>query len=161
MFAEVLLHKPEYRDHTMLRPYRAGGLRSDNPYVNFYCDFYAQGKPCYAKEMYPSLEDGIALIKENYGKAVLAHPGINLQNRFDLFTEMIALGIDGVEAFSSYHDESCAKHFYDEAQKHSLLVTCGSDFHGKTKPAIRLGESGCFVEQREVERQLFGPGEVP
>ena len=155
VFAEVLLHKPQYVDHELLHPYRMGGLRSDNPYVNFYWDFYAQGKPCYVKTMYPSLKDGISLIKDNCGKAVLAHPGVNLRNRYDLFDEMVALGIDGVEAFSSYHDELSAKHFYAAARKHSLLTACGSDFHGKTKPAIRLGESGCFVEQREIERQLF------
>jgi len=155
VFAEVLLHKPEYAGHEMLHPYRVGGLRSDNPYVNFYWDFYAQGKPCYVKTMYPSLKDGISLIKDNGGKAVLAHPGINLQNRYDLFDEMVTLGIDGVEAFSSYHDEPSAKHFHGAARKHSLLTTCGSDFHGKTKPAIRLGESGCFVGQHEIERQLL------
>lgn len=31
MFAEVLLTKPEYADHFLLRPYRSGGSRSDIP----------------------------------------------------------------------------------------------------------------------------------
>ena len=47
MFAEVILNKEEYKDHPLLKPYREGGDRSDNPYVNFYWDFYAKGKPCY------------------------------------------------------------------------------------------------------------------
>lgn len=34
MFAEYLLAQPEYNDHPLLAPYRAGGARSDNPYVN-------------------------------------------------------------------------------------------------------------------------------
>ena len=41
MFAEVILNKEEYKDHPLLKPYREGGDRSDNPYVNFYWDFYA------------------------------------------------------------------------------------------------------------------------
>ena len=143
MYAEVLLGKPEYQDNEMLRPYRAGGSRSDNPFVNFYWDYYSQGKPCYVKVDFPSLKDTISLVKDNGGKAVLAHPGNNLKNRFELFDDIVKLGIDGVEAFSSYHDRSSAEYFFGEAQKRRLLITCGSDFHGKTKPSIRLGQSGC------------------
>ena len=153
IFAEVLLRKPEYRDHEMLRPYRTGGSRSDNPYVNFYWDYYAHGKPCYVKMICPSMEDAIAIIKDNGGVTVLAHPGMILKNRLDLFDEVIALGIDGVEAFSSYHDTASAEHFYREGQKHSLIITCGSDFHGKTKPSIRLGESGCTITPFEAAFQ--------
>ena len=155
MFAEILLHKPEYLDHETLRPYRAGASRSDNPYVNFYWDYYSQGKPCHANMSYPCLEEAMALIKDNGGMTVLAHPGVILKNRFDLFYEMIALGLDGVEAFSSYHDISSAEFFDREARKHALIVTCGSDFHGKTKPMIRLGESGCRVGQLKADQQLF------
>ena len=32
-----------------LLPYREGGARGDNPYVNFYWDFYSQGKCCMLK----------------------------------------------------------------------------------------------------------------
>lgn len=44
MFAELLLTKPEYANHPFLRPYRPGGARGDNPYVNFYWNYYAQGR---------------------------------------------------------------------------------------------------------------------
>lgn len=48
MFAEYLLAHPAYLEHPLLKPYRAGGERSSNPYVNFYWDYYSQGKPCHA-----------------------------------------------------------------------------------------------------------------
>ncbi|MCL1855146.1 MAG: PHP domain-containing protein [Clostridia bacterium] len=144
-FAEVLLHKPEYLQHEILRPYRTGGVRSDNPYANFYWDYYSQGKPCYAKMNFPSAEEALSLIKDNGGVAVLAHPGMTLKNDFGLFDDLVALGMDGVEAYSSYHDRATARHFCREAQKHALIVTCGSDFHGKAKPSIQLGKSGCFI----------------
>lgn len=144
IFAEVLLNKNEYMDHEILKPYREGGKRSDNPYVNFYWDFCAQGKPCYVEIKYPCLEETIALIRGNGGKAVLAHPGINLKGNYSIFDEIVALGIDGVEAFSSYHGASASHYFFQQALKHSLMFTFGSDFHGKTKPAIHLGETlGC------------------
>src|SRR5699024_67151 len=100
---EVLLGKEEYQDAELLKPYREGGRRSDNPFVNFYWDYYAQGKPCYTEIVYPSLEETIQLIHQAGGKAVLAHPGNNLKGCFERFDEMVALGLDGVEAFSSYH----------------------------------------------------------
>lgn len=150
VFAEVLLKKPQYQNDGVLKPYRQGGARGDNPYVNFYWDYYAQGKPCYVKIEYPSLQDTLSLIHRNGGKAVLAHPGHSLKNRFSLFDEMIPLGMDGVEAFSSYHTPSASYHFYQIAREHALLITCGSDYHGKTKPSIQLGESGCFVDPQEI-----------
>lgn len=153
MFGEALLNDPRYEKHDLLKPYRPGGSRSDNPYVNFYWDYYAQGKPCYTKIQYPSLEQTIQMIHAHGGLAVLAHPGNNLKGKFELFDEMVNLGMDGVECFSSYHDEKTNAYFYQKAKALHVLFTCGSDFHGKTKPSIFLGENGC-VDPREVEAGL-------
>lgn len=142
MFAEVLLEKPEYQNHPLLLPYRAGGERSDNPFVNFYWDYYSQGKPCYAHIDYPSLARAMEIIHENGGRAVLAHPGINLKGRGELLEAIARAGLNGVEAFSSYHSPEDAAYFYDAARGLRLFVTCGSDYHGKTKPAISLGGHG-------------------
>ncbi|MFV0394747.1 MAG: PHP domain-containing protein, partial [Coprobacillaceae bacterium] len=57
MFADALLSKEEYKDHELLKPYREGGNRSDNPPVNFYWDYYAQGKPCYTEIIFPTLDE--------------------------------------------------------------------------------------------------------
>jgi len=151
VFAEVLLHKAEYADHEMLRPYRQGGARSDNPYVNFYWDYFSQGKPCYAEMVYPGLKDVVAIIKDNGGTAVLAHPGNNLKGRYELLDEIVGFGLSGVEAFTSYHDESVAQHFCNEALRLGIGVTCGSDFHGKTKPRVRLSD-GVQPEQLQSLR---------
>lgn len=142
MFAELLLAKPEYADHPLLRPYRSGGTRSDDPYVNFYWDHYAPGKPCYAKMEYPSMEEIIFTIHRNGGKAVLAHPGMNLKGHEELLGEILDLGMDGVEAFSSYHTPEQALEFYRQARARGAFVTCGSDHHGKTKASVRLGGYG-------------------
>ena len=154
MFGEVLLEDERYLDHPLLQPYRQGNPRGDNPFVNFYWDFYAQGKPCYTPIVYPSLEETIALIKKHGGIAILAHPGNNLKGKFELFEEMVALGLDGVEAFSSYHDQATVEYFYQKAMDHGLLFTCGSDFHGKTKPAIKMGQSQCGIDQEPIEQRL-------
>ena len=154
MFGEVLLNDPRYQEHPLLKPYREGGTRSDNPYVNFYWDYYSQGKPCYTKIIYPSLKETIDLIKNHGGTVVLAHPGNNLKGQFEVFDEMVALGVEGVEAFSNYHSLETVNYFYDAGKKHNLLITCGSDFHGKTKPAIELGECRCNIDEHDIEEQL-------
>jgi predicted metal-dependent phosphoesterase TrpH len=150
MFAEILLGKAEYNDHELLRPYRKDGSRSDNPYVNFYWDFYAQGKPCYTEIKFPTVEETVSLIHRNGGKAVLAHPGLSLKGNNSLLDEIIACGIDGIEAFSSYHDQPVSQYFYDAARKNNLIVTCGSDYHGKNKPSVKLGHMNCSIGENDI-----------
>ena len=142
-----------YLNHELLKPYREGKDRGDNPYVNFYWDYYSQGKPCYVEIQYLSLQETIQIINEHGGIAVLAHPGNNLKGKFELFDEMVKEGIQGVECFSSYHSEEVNKYFYEKAKEYNLLYTCGSDFHGKTKPSISLGHNGC-KHPEEVETLL-------
>ncbi|MDF3002835.1 MAG: histidinol phosphatase [Bacillota bacterium] len=154
LFAEILLNDSRYQEHKLLQPYQTGGSRSDNPYVNFYWDFYTQGKACYTEIIYPSLEEVVKLIAESGGVAVLAHPGNNLRGKFEIFDELIASGLQGVEAFSSYHDDETAKYFLQKGRDNNLLVTCGSDFHGKIKPSIEIGETGCTIDQWEIQKEL-------
>ncbi len=106
------------------------------------------------KLFYTSLEETISFIKNSGGIAVLAHPGNNLKGCFDIFDEMIDAGIEGVEAFSSYHDDTARQYFLDKGMNSNLLITCGSDYHGKTKPAIQIGKTGCFIDETEIEKHL-------
>jgi adenosylmethionine-8-amino-7-oxononanoate aminotransferase len=73
---------------------------------------------------------------------------------YELFDEMIPLGLDGVEAFSSYHSLEAINYFYNKGKEKNLLITCGSDYHGKTKPAIAIGNSKCNIDQENIEKQL-------
>ncbi|MDR0447304.1 MAG: PHP domain-containing protein [Treponema sp.] len=154
LFGEILLSKEAYKDHEILKPYRKGGERSDNPYANFFWDFYGQGKPCYTEIKYPSLDTIIKIVHKYGGAAVLAHPGNNLKNKYGLFDDMVSLGLDGVEAFSSYHSLEEINYFYRKGKEKNLLITCGSDYHGKTKPAIAIGDSKCTIDQDSIEKQL-------
>lgn len=147
-FAEIILSRSEYKDSPLLRPYRPDGARGDNPYVNFYWDFYSQGKPCYAEIYYPPMQEVIDIIRQNHGKAILAHPCVNLKGC--LPDDIIKLGIDGIEAFSSYHSPSQAVNIMGYIKNYGLIATCGSDFHGKTKPSISLAQHGCLLSEDEM-----------
>lgn len=152
MFAEVLLKDKRYKEHPLLKPYRKGGARGDNPYVNFFWDYYAQGKPCETEINYPDFATTVEMIRAAGGVNVLAHPGNNLKGRYELLDEMVAAGLQGVECFSNYHTPEVNEYFYRKAKEQNLLFTCGSDFHGKTKPAIALGKHGCDREEEVLEQ---------
>ena len=154
IFAEVFLAKPEYLNQELLLPYRENGPRGDNPFVNFYWDFCGQGGSCYVHLDFPSLEEAIQMVHKNGGKAILAHPGNNLKGQLELIGEMIPLGLDGIEAFCSYHDAITTDTLYDFGLKHGLIMTAGSDYHGKTKPAVRLGGYYCPVQGEDLETAL-------
>ena len=96
----------------------------------------------------------VDIIHRNHGIAVLAHPGVNLKNKKYLLNEILGLGIDGIEAFSSYHTSMQAKYFYQKACERQIIVTCGSDYHGKTKPSIKIGKHGCLISYEDIRRQL-------
>lgn len=140
LIAEVLLSKMEYRSNPKLLPYTSGGERSDMPYINFYHDFFAQGKPAYVKIDYMGFADAVDLVRSNGGIPVIAHPGQNLRGREELVEELLERGLDGLEAFNNYHDARQMDYFADLAIKGAFLMTGGSDFHGKNKPLIDIGK---------------------
>lgn len=143
VIAEVALEMPENMGNVLLAPYRAGGSRSDNSFVNFYWDFCSQGKPAYVHIEFPCIVEAVRQIKEAGGVAVLAHPGNNIHESEALLDKIAAAGVCGLEAYSSYHSPEQTAFYLEAAKKRGLAVTCGSDFHGKTKPAIALGSTNC------------------
>ncbi len=114
--------------------------------MNFYWDFCSQGKPAYVPIQFLGLNEAIQLIRKARGIAVLAHPGINIGKDQKILEGIVSSGIDGLEVYSSYHDESMVAFYVKQAEKFYILKTMGSDFHGKTKPAIKLGCMSCHEE---------------
>lgn len=142
MIGEAAIEDERNRENPLITLYLEGGTRSNNPYVNFYWDWCSKGKPAYVPIKYITLKEVIDIIHKTGGKAVLAHPNNNIGMNEEIFKEIAAEGIEGVEVFSSYHSKENAEFFLKMAEKYNVSVTCGSDFHGKTKPAIKLGEMG-------------------
>ncbi len=146
MIAEAAMKFDEKHNNKLLKPYYEHGSRSDNPYVNFYWDFCAQGKPAYAEVKFISLQQAVGVIKGSGGIPVLAHPGNNIKDDLSKLEAIISCGVAGIEAYSSYHNEKQVALYKEYAKANKLLITCGSDFHGKTKPRVSLGCSECEEE---------------
>ena len=99
-------------------------------------------------------ELAIGAIKSSGGVAIWAHPlgGENEihMNREELEEKLGVLqgiGIEGLECFYSRYDEDEIAMLLDIAESRGLLVSGGSDFHGKNKN-VEIGELG--VSKRPV-----------
>ena len=154
MIAEVALEDSKNDNNELLVPYREGGSRSQNPLVNFYWDYCAQGKVAYYPIQFRTIDEIIQMINDAGGFAVLAHPGNNIKTNVDVFKKIIDKGVIGVEVYSSYHSPEVIEHYHALALEHDLIMTLGSDFHGKTKPSIHLGKFSIPDEKRLTERFL-------
>lgn len=154
MIAEAAMLFDKNKENKLLKPYYEGGLRSDNPYVNFYWDYCSQGKPAYAEVKFISLQEAIKVVEDNGGVPVLAHPGNNVKENKDLLEKIIKDGVKGLEVYSSYHNEKQTAFYKDFAINNNLIMTCGSDFHGKTKPSISIGGIGCEDNEEKIINEL-------
>jgi len=154
MIAEVALEESKNDNNEILVPYRAGGSRSQNPLVNFYWDYCTQGKVAYYPIQFRTIDEIIKMINDAGGFAVLAHPGNNIKSTVDVFKKIIDTGVVGVEVYSSYHSPEVIEPYHALALEHDLIMTLGSDFHGKTKPSSHLGKFSIPDEKRLTERFL-------
>lgn len=139
LIAEVALADPANEGNERLVPYRSGGTRSDNPYVNFYWDYCAKGAPAYVPIEFITLQQAVTIIHEAKGIAVLAHPGNNIHEDEALLDKIMQGGVEGIEVYSSYHSLEQIEFYHQKAKGYDCLITCGSDFHGKNKPSIEIG----------------------
>lgn len=155
MIAEAAMEFDKDKKSPLLQPYYENGDRSDNPYVNFYWDYCSQGKPAYAEVKYISLEKAIEVIKTSGGMPVLAHPGNNVKEKHSLLEAIRACGIEGIEVYSSYHSEEQVEYYKEYAMRHKLILTCGSDFHGKTKPSIAIGATDCENKENDIISEII------
>ncbi len=135
IFYDALVKNKRNRDNPTLRRY-IDGDRSDSPHFNFYRDFFRYGKPAYIPLTHVETEKVVEILLTAGALPVLAHP-------YDIpeaeIKKIINNGIVGIEAYSSYHSEEQNKHFVKMAEEYNLIITAGSDFHGRHKPKVKLG----------------------
>jgi hypothetical protein len=93
--------------------------------------------PAYVLGFRFSSGEAIKFIKDAGGVPVLAHP-YSLNND-ELIFEFIKLGLMGLEVYYPEHSQGEVNFYLDLAKKNNLLVTGGSDCHGKAKPQVRIG----------------------
>ena len=107
--------------------------------------FLGTGKPAYVDKYRVACSRAIELIVRAGGIPVMAHPGLLNVPRRDVFeqlvTELKAMGLMGIEALYPEHSPEQTEYYRDVANRHRLLVTGGTDFHGAVKPETRMGSA--------------------
>ncbi len=93
--------------------------------------------PAYVLGFRFSPKEAIKFIKDSGGIPVLAHP-YTLKND-ELIPEFAKLGLMGLEVYYPEHSQGMVNFYLELAKKNNLLVTGGSDCHGKAKPEVRIG----------------------
>ncbi|MBL9134523.1 MAG: PHP domain-containing protein [Verrucomicrobiales bacterium] len=88
------------------------------------------------KEKMPAAK-AIELIHGAHGLAVLAHPGLNHDD--SLIAKLKDFGLDGLECFHPKHGGGATAKYQAIARDLGLLVTGGSDCHGRSKNRPTMG----------------------
>lgn len=105
------------------------------------------------KSNYAAVEKVIQIVKQAGGVAILAHPGRMYSER--QLEKFVEAGIDGLEMIHPSHNYDIQKEMEAFAEKHNLLTTGGSDFHGKQKSYYRhFGVLTVSIEQIEKIKTL-------
>lgn len=122
---------------------------------------------CFVPKSEVTPEDAIRLILAHKGIPVLAHPllyALSKKQLSQLTGELKEAGLMGIEAVYVLNRGSDETYVRSLAAQYQLLITGGSDFHGKNKPDIALGtgiRSGLSVpyrllgELKKSQRQIF------
>lgn len=108
----------------------------------------ADGGPAYARKRALAPVDGVRLIREAGGVAVLAHPGLSSNVTPELAAALAAAGLAGIEAEHAAHEPEQVGRWTAVAARHGLVVTGASDFHGERKD-VRIGQAATPVARVE------------
>ena len=105
--------------------------------------FLKPGRPTYVPREKVAVAEGVRLIREAGGVAVLAHPmelKMGETTLESLVGEWKAQGIEGVEVYHPSAANNHAAFLYAMTKRLDLLVTGGSDFHGEAVRKTGIGE---------------------
>lgn len=93
--------------------------------------FLGDKAPCFVKGATLTPATAAQFIREMGGVSTLAHPYKFVPD--DWLPELIAAGVQGIEAHHPDHSPQIAEHYRQYAEQHGLLISGGSDAHGSWK----------------------------
>ncbi|MCA9473044.1 MAG: PHP domain-containing protein [Nitrospirales bacterium] len=107
-----------------------------------FSQYLKEGAKGYIPRQLPDAQEAIHWIRSAGGVPSLAHPGWVRHSIQELKTVCLTLkkyGLQGIEVFHSSHTSRQISEYQTLANRLDLLVTGGSDFHGKPRPEIEVG----------------------
>lgn len=100
--------------------------------------YIGYGKSAYSERFYYDAKDAIQVLKDAGATVLLAHPVyVRDFNDLNLFADM---GLDGLEVFYPTHPDNLMIKYCNFVERHGLVATGGSDYHGSYKDNVALGD---------------------
>lgn len=122
--------------------------------------YLKKGGELYVNKRRYRVEEGIEIIHNIGGVAILAHPYTTKlnNNNLEIFVKYLINNckLDGIEVFYPEHSPRFVDFYYQLAKKLDLIITGGSDFHGFNKPNVSL----LSYLQNQTETSIFYPEET-
>ena len=112
-------------------------VKAVNSFAEAFDKYIGYSCPAYVPKHNITPKEAIELIHRAEGLAILAHPGIaGAGSHID---EFLSYGIDGIEVYHPMHNSRLQKSYKDFAEKKDILITGGSDFHGRQGKHGQIG----------------------
>ncbi len=137
---------PVGRPHVAQALFEAGVVDS---YDMAFHKYIGDRGPAFVPKVNMEPADAIEIIHLSGGLAVLAHPMIN--HTHDHLEMLVDRGLDGLEVWHPEHRVSDTDRLKHMADKHGLLITGGSDYHGRPG---RPGSVGSEPVRLEILERL-------
>ncbi len=118
--------------------------------------YLANGRPAYQERLRLDLGKTCELARASKAVPVVAHPhttGVNAADYGSGFSEMAAAGVMGIEAHYPEYRPETRLHLAALASELGMVATGGSDYHGRFKPGIAIGngKGDLVVPERAAE----------
>jgi predicted metal-dependent phosphoesterase TrpH len=136
------------RPHLARALVKYGFCKSNN---EAFSRFLRKGSPTWVPKINANYRDGIKLIHQAGGLAVMAHPGLN--NIDNLIPNLVDAGLDGIECWHTRHKKSTEKRYREMTVQLNLIATGGSDCHGPQKGLPIIGTKKVPYEILEMMKQ--------
>lgn len=160
----VLAQVKEGSKTTIGRPHIADALVSAGVYrtrSEAFADAVSASSKYYIPTPSPTSHEVVAAVKGAGGVILIAHAGDVSRNRRllsdDQIEALISEGLDGLEVWHRGNSPEQRERLLTICRRHQLLVTGGSDWHGKGKPN-KLGEN--LTDEATVE-EIVHRGVLP
>lgn len=142
------------RPHLAQALFEAGHVPS---YDAAFATLISKSSPAYVARVGLTPLEAVRLVRAHGGVPSLAHPGTVLGLEA-LLPQLVAAGLAGIECYYDSHTPDATMSYLALAQRHGLVATGGSDFHGRGEHGAPLG--GVWVPPGSIEaleRKARGP----
>ncbi len=117
-----------------------------------FTDYIGRDRPAYVEREKMTPAEAVEIIVKAKGLPVLAHP-LTAGDPEAMTTELKAAGLVGIEAYYDGYSAEEINQLLGLAQKHNLIATGGSDYHG-LEPTNETAIGGTDVPMESAEQLI-------